>query len=155
MNITRHLQHHFFGDHLNAAREVHLALRDWRLGFSRRATKEFVERAVSHAQALRVVEVVLVELDAAVVANLEQMIFDRVDVLRFAVRRESHHLVLAAVDFESGVVSERAVEQAHTVWIAKLLERVNSFPFPMPMELVAHSPTPSIVSIAASSNGEG
>src|SRR5262249_32971756 len=102
---------------------VHLTLGDLRLGFSWRAAGDFFERAVRHAQALRVTEVVLVELDAAVVAGLEQMIFDFFDVLRFAIRRETHHPLLAAVHSETRVVGKGAVEQAGAVWIAKLLQQ--------------------------------
>src|SRR5215217_9452367 len=52
MNVTRHLQYHLFRDHLDAPREVHLALRDLRLGLPRWATEEFVKRAVRHPQSL-------------------------------------------------------------------------------------------------------
>src|SRR5262245_55140749 len=115
----RHLQHHFFSNSLNTSREIHLALRYRRLRRARRSVKEFVKSAVRHAQTLRVAEVFLVEFQAAVVAHFKQVILDLIDVSRLSVRRQAHDLVLAIVDFESGVVSESAVEQSQTVWITK------------------------------------
>ena len=38
-----------------------------------------------------------------------------VQVTGLAIRRQSHHLVLAGVDLESGVVGERGVEEAERV----------------------------------------
>src|SRR6185295_4258065 len=51
--------------------------------------------------------------------------FDHRNVFWFAVRSESHHFVFAAVDFESGVVGEGAVEQSETVGKAQLLKQRN------------------------------
>ena len=51
---------------------------------------------------------------------LDELVLDERDVLRLAVGRESHHLVLAAVDAKARVISERAVEQAETIGEAQL-----------------------------------
>ena len=51
--------------------------------------------------------------------NLDDMIPDRLNVARLAVRREAHHLVLARVNLEAGVVGERRIE--HPERVRKLL----------------------------------
>ena len=85
--------------------------------------------------------------------DLDQLL-DLVDVARLAVRRHAHHLVLALVDLEAEEGGEGAVEQAERVREADLRSSVISVPRPTPMVAVVHSPTPSTVRIAASSNGE-
>jgi hypothetical protein len=87
-----------------------------------------------------VVEVPLVERERAVVAQREQVVEDRVDVARLAVRGEPHHLVLARVDAEAGVVGERRVEQPERVGPALLAQRSSVAPRPTPIDAVAHSP---------------
>ena len=44
------------------------------------------------------------------------------DVLRFAVRRESHHLVLTGVHSETGEVGEGRVEQPERMWKPQLVD---------------------------------
>ena len=45
------------------------------------------------------------------------------NIFWFAVRRQSHHFVLAAVDSETGVVSEGAVEQSQAVGKAQFFQQ--------------------------------
>ena len=146
-----HLQHHFFGDVLNRSREIHLALRQLGSRAARAGPPNSrSNRSAGHRQAVRVGEVLHVHPQAAVVADLDQVILDGLDVLRLAVRRQAHHLVFAGVDLEAGEVGERRVQQAERVRKAQLRAACSiSLPRPTPIDDVAHSPTPSIVTIAA------
>src|SRR5205814_8134953 len=121
---ARHLQHHLLGDLLHRAREIHLALRQRRLGLARRPAEERLEAAAGHPQAVWIREVLHVHPQAAVVADLEEVVLDRTHVLRLAVRREAHHFVLAGVHAESGEVGERRVQQAEGMREAQLANQL-------------------------------
>jgi hypothetical protein len=90
----RHLEHRLFGDVLNRARKIHFALRQTALGLARRTAEQTLERLSSHGQAVRVLEVLLIHPQAAVVSQLDEMFFDQRDVLRLRSAREPHHFVL-------------------------------------------------------------
>src|SRR6266851_2493768 len=64
----------------------------------------------------------MIHFQTAVVAHLQQFVLDHRNVFWFAIRRQAHHFVFAAVNSESGVVSERAIEQSQTIGKAQLLE---------------------------------
>ena len=68
------------GDLLDRLREVHLALRDRRLGRARRAAEQRGEPVVGHHQAVEVAEVVHVEAERAVLAQVDQLALDEVGV---------------------------------------------------------------------------
>ena len=89
-------------------------------GSRRGCPKSFVEALVGHRQAVVVREVLHVQLERAVLAQVDEVLEDLVVVLRLAVRRGAHHLVLGAVDLEAEVVGEGAVEQAERVREADL-----------------------------------
>ena len=77
-------------------------------------------------------------------------------VLRLAVGRQAHDLVLAGVDLEPGVVGEGGVEQPERVRKGNLPERRQlACPAPTHADVVAHSPTPSMQRTAAVSKGDG
>ena len=76
-------------------------------------------------------------------------------IFRLAVRRESHDFVFAGIDLEAGVIGKRRIEQAEGVREMYLLSNREISAAPNAAEVVAHSPTPSMVRTAASSNGEG
>ena len=59
-----------------------------------------------------IVEVGLVEPEAAVGPQVDQMLEDPVRIARYAVGGQAHQLVLAMVHREAAVVGERRVEQA-------------------------------------------
>ena len=84
-----------------------------------------LERAARHRQPVRIREVLQVHPQAAIVADLEQVVLDGLDVLRLAVRRQAHHLVLAGVHPEAGEVGERRIQQAERVRKAQLLEHLD------------------------------
>ena len=117
-----HLQHHLFGDLLDRPRQVHLPLREARLRLARRSANQRLELAAGHGQTVRVGEVFLVHPQAPIVANLDEVLFDQVDVLRLAIRRQAHHLVFAGVDPETGEVGERRIQQAQRVREAQLVQ---------------------------------
>ena len=109
---------------------------------------------VGHRQALAVVEIVHVQPETAVGLEVDQVLRGSVPVDRPAVGRQAHQLVFAAVDLEAAVVSECRVKQPERV--RKLRGGAVSsirLPRPTPIVVVLHSPTPSSVRIAASSNG--
>ena len=119
-----HAQHDFLGHHLHRPREVHLLLRQIRLGHARRAAEQLVEGLTRHREAAQIIEVLLIERERAILAQLHQVLVDQVDVFRLTVRRQAHHLVLAGVDLESGVVRDGRVEQAERIRPAKLAQEV-------------------------------
>ena len=85
-----------------------------------------------------------------------RLLEDQVLVDRPAIRGQPHQLVLAAVDLEATVVGECRIEQAERVRELDLVESVRMrLPLTDPEVVVLHSPTPSSVRIAASSNGLG
>ena len=115
VDVVGHAQHDRLARHLHRPRQVHLALRQLRLGLPRRTAEEVVEALVGHAQTCHIVEVAHVEAERAVVLEVDEVLENRVDVLRLAVGRQAHHLVLAGVHLEAGVVGEGRIEQADRV----------------------------------------
>ena len=81
-------------------------------GFRGGTAEQTIEGAVGHRQAMEVVEVLDVQLERTVLLQIDELGQNRLHVLGLAVRREPHHLVLARVDLEAGVVRERRVEHA-------------------------------------------
>ena len=120
VHVARHPQHDLLGHLLHGGREVHLALGERRLGPPRGPAEQLVEGPVGHGEPVQVVEVAHVELERPVVAHLDQAIEDALGVARLSVGREAHHLVLAGVDLEAGVVGERRVEHAERVRVVQL-----------------------------------
>ena len=59
--VARHAPHHLLAHLLYGAREVHLALRERRLGHARGAAEQPAEAGVGHRQPAQVVEIALVE----------------------------------------------------------------------------------------------
>src|SRR5262245_32236875 len=68
-NITRHLQHYFFRNLLDAPGEVHFPLRKPRFRLSWRASEKLIESPVRHPQTLAVTKVRLVHSEASVFAD--------------------------------------------------------------------------------------
>ena len=84
---ARHAQHDLLGDLLDRRGEVHLALRQRRLGLARRAAEQPVERAVRHRQARAVVEVRHVQPERAVGLQIDQIVEDQ--LARTSARRRA------------------------------------------------------------------
>ncbi len=92
------------------------------LGLPRRAAEQRLDLRAGHRQAVRVGEVLLVHPQAAIVADLDEVVLDGLDVLRLAVRREAHHLVFAGVHLEAGEVGECGIQQAERMREAQLVQ---------------------------------
>src|SRR5439155_253323 len=127
----RHLEHHLLGDVLDGSRQIHLALRQRALRLTRPATEEAVEAVPGHPQPVRVLEVLHVHPQASVVADLDEVIFNRRDVSRLAVRREAHHLVLARIHAKTAKICERGIQQAERVRESLLAQQLE-IPTPPP-----------------------
>ena len=109
-----------------------------------------------HGEAGRVVEIALVEPERAVLLHVDHLVHDEVGVPWLAVGREPHDLVLAGVDLEARVVGEGRVEQTEAVRPMDLLHGLRACcRGRSATDVVAHSPTPSMVRTTASSNGDG
>src|SRR3546814_16234682 len=81
------------------------------VGAARRLAEQVLESPVDHGEAGAIVEVALVEPEAAVRLQVDQPFQDQVLEARLAIGREAHHLVFAGVDLEAGVVGEGRVQQ--------------------------------------------
>ena len=130
MRECSHLEHHFFSDVLNRPREIHLPLRQLGFRLPARPAHQPLQRTARHRESAGVREVLHVHPQAAIVPDLDQVIFDELDVFRLAVRCEAHHLVLARIHLEAGEVSESRVQQPERVWKAKLSQQLNLIPAP-------------------------
>ncbi len=122
MGERRHLQHHLFGDFLDRPREVHFTLRQTALLLTRRSSQQPLHLRSRHGQPVRVSEELLIHPQAAIVFDLDDVVLDGLDVLRLAVRRESHHLVFARVHLEAREVGERRVQQAERMRELQLVD---------------------------------
>src|SRR5678815_99818 len=65
----------------------------------------------------------MIHPNTAIVANVQQLVFDRSDKRRLAIRRETHDFVFTTINLESRVVSERAVQESQTVRVTEFLEQ--------------------------------
>src|SRR5438128_1500867 len=63
--------------------------------YARRRAVQPVERAVGHRETGGVVEVRLIERERPVCVQVHQLAIDQVHVLRLAIGRKTHHLILA------------------------------------------------------------
>ncbi len=117
-----HLEHDLLADLLHGGGDVELALVHPGLGPSGRASEELVEGPVGHGEPVVVGEVLHVELEGAVLVEVDHLLHDPLEVRGLPVGSEAHHLVLGAVDLEAEVVGERAVEEAQAVGEADLFE---------------------------------
>src|SRR5688500_6334269 len=124
MDRACHAQHDLFADHLHGPRKVHLLLRQLRLRLSRRTAEELVEGFTGHREAGEIVEVLLVERERAILAQIHQLAIDEVHVLWRTIRGEAHHLVLARIHLEAGVIRERRVQKSERIGPAELLEEL-------------------------------
>ncbi len=121
----RHSHDDLLAHHLNGSGQIHLSLCDPRLGLARRPAEQLVEGPVRHGEPGEVVEVLLVEPERAVLLQVDQLVQDQIHVLRLAVGRQAHDLVLARVDLEAGVVGEGGVEQPEGIRPMELLVQLD------------------------------
>ena len=81
----------------------------------RRAAEKTGKFLTGHALAHGKVEVIHVQPETSVFANINQVLKNRVDIFGFAVWREAHHFVFARIDLETGETRERRIEQTQRV----------------------------------------
>ena len=103
---TCHAQHDVLDHLLHRPGEVHLSLCHRCVRGTPGTAEQPSETLARHCQPVHEFEVFKVEPDAAIIEHLDEMITNGVDVPRLAIRRETHDLVLALVDFESGEVGK-------------------------------------------------
>ena len=108
---AREPHHDFLGHRLDRGREIHVALVEPFLRLARRPAEQRIELVAGHAQTGAIVEIGLIQPERAVGLEVDQVVEDEPGIFRLAIRREPHHLVLARIDLEAGVVGERRVEQ--------------------------------------------
>jgi hypothetical protein len=108
-------QDDLFRDRLDRGGDVHVERREQGFGAAHGLAEQRLEALVHHGQPGRVVEIALVEAEAAVGLQVDEGVEDRLREARLAVGREAHQLVLARVHLESGVVGEGRVEEAEGV----------------------------------------
>jgi len=114
-----------------------------------------MESCVGHPYPAQEIKTIQIQPKRAIGFQIHEVLVDRLHIFRLAIWREAHQLVLAGIDAEPTVRSERRIEQAERVREAQLLERFQTMADPWPMVVVAYSSTPSTVTMAASSNGDG
>ncbi len=133
VQVARHAEHDLFRDLLHARRDVPMALLELRLGLPRRPAEQPVEALVGHREAVVVGKVLHVHLEAAVLADLEQLFHDQIVVFGLPVGGRPHDLVLRRVHLEAEVVGERAVEQPEGMGEPDLLEEIELVPLSRPV----------------------
>ena len=112
MGVARQAQHDLVCDRLNARCEIHIALRQFRLGMSRWTAKKAVKAAVRHREAFAVAEVPHVQTKRTVFLQIHERPQNQISVLGLAVGRQAHQLVLAGIHLKAGVVREGRIEQS-------------------------------------------
>src|SRR5207247_11152932 len=81
MRRPRHAHHDLLAHDLDRAREIHLPLGELRFRYARRTPQQRVERAVGHRETGEVIEVLLVERERAVLAQVDELAVDDIDIL--------------------------------------------------------------------------
>ena len=117
--------HDLFGHDLDRRCDVHLALGDVGFRRARWAFEEFVHPWRGHDVVVAVGEIGHIHLEGSVFLQVQQVVEDPVAIDRFAIRRESHQLVLAAIHLETGEVGHGRVEQPDRMREAHFLEHLN------------------------------
>ncbi len=110
--------------------DVHLPAGDPRLGLAAGAAEQRLHPPVRHGQRVDEREVVQVEAERAVVAEVDEVVAHELRVAGLAVRGQPHELVLARVDLEPAEVGDRAVQEAERVRVLDLLEQLDPVAVP-------------------------
>ena len=122
MGVAGHAEDDLLGDDLDRLGQVHLSLGDLGLRGAGRPVEQLGKAVVGHGEAVEIAEVREVEPEGPILADVEQMVINRLHVHRFPVGRQPHELVFARVDFEAREIGERRIEQPERVGEAHLLE---------------------------------
>src|SRR4051812_48980822 len=128
MRRARHTEHDLLADPLDGSSEVHLLLRQRRFGHARRPAEELIERLAGHGQTAEVIEVLLIQPERAVLAQVDELTKNDIHVARLPVRSETHHLVFTGIHLEAGVIGKGGVQQPERVWPSELRENFQIAP---------------------------
>ena len=124
MHMPRHVQDDVLRHLLDGGRDIHFASGDFGFRLARGAPEQFFEALVDHRQAVEVAEVLHVQTERPVGAQIQQVLQDGFCILRFAIRGQAHQLVFARVDLESSEIRKRRIEQPQRVRETQLLEKL-------------------------------
>src|SRR3954465_2737887 len=128
MRRARHAQHDLLADHLDGASEVHLLLRQRRSQRAGRPAEELSERLAGHGQTTEIIEVLLIQPERSVLAQVDEITQNEIHVARLPVRSKAHHLVFTGIHLEAGVIGEGRVQQAKRIWPSELRENFQIAP---------------------------
>jgi len=120
------LEHDLLGNGLNRPCQVHFALRDRRFGKPGRPSEECTKPLVGHSKTADVVEIALIEPEASVLLDVNQVLLDQVCVHGLSVRSEAHQLVLAGVHPEPREIGEGGIQHADRMREPNLLEQLDA-----------------------------
>jgi hypothetical protein len=109
------LLHDFLEHYLDGGGQVHVHPAEGRLGLAAGHAEELLEGPAGHGQAGMVVEVLEVQAEGAVFADVDEVLVDKVLVFRLAIGGQAHQLVLARVDPEAAEVGEGGVEHPQRI----------------------------------------
>ncbi len=124
VEIAGHPENDLLGHLLYAGGHVEVELLELRLALPDRLPEELRETRVGHREPVGVGEVFRVQFEGPVFPQIHQLPEDEVGVLRPAIGGCAHHLVFGAVDLESEVVGEGAVEKPQRVGEADLPDQL-------------------------------
>src|SRR5262249_4596119 len=105
-------QYCFIEYRLDGGGKVHMTLCDQVVGSARRPAEQCVEALVGHPQTGTIIEVALIEMEAAVGFKIQKMVEDQLRVFRLAIGSKAHDVVFAGIHLKAELVSERRVQQA-------------------------------------------
>ena len=123
-------QHRLLQHGLDRGRDVHVERCQQFIGCAHRLAEQFGEALIGHGEPGAIVEIGHVEPERTVRLEIDQVVEDRLRISGFAIGREPHHLVLAGVDLEAGVIGERRIEQPQRMGKMNLLKDVEAIALP-------------------------
>ena len=112
MRMPRGPEDDGFADRLHRGRQIHILLCDLTFRIAGGAAKQPVEFFGRHREALAIIEVGHVQPERPVLADIDDVVEDGIEILGRAVRRQAHQLVFAGIHFEAGIVRKRRIEHA-------------------------------------------
>lgn len=112
-DAARQLQHDVFGHGLDRGGHVHVELGQRVLvGLTHGLPEQAGELVVGHGQAGTIIEVALVQVERAVFLHVNDIFEDGFGIFGLAIGRQSHDLVFAGIDLETGVIGDGGIKQA-------------------------------------------
>ena len=110
-NTPGEFDYDLFRHGLDRGGEIHFTLRQHAFRRARRTAEQLGEPLVGHRQAGAVIEVRHIQVERAVLLDVDQVLLDEIGVFWLAIGGKPHHLVLARIDLEARVVGERRIQQ--------------------------------------------